>query len=235
MNTFFLFLLKALSVTKFSKVFISAGSIILSIGTYAMLYGFEYAVGFISLIFCHEMGHYIAAKQKNLNVGLPTFIPFVGAWIELKEQPMDAETEAYVAYAGPFIGSLASFAVYYWGRAIDSALLLALAQSGFILNLFNLIPLNPLDGGRITAIISPRIWFLGVPILIVTWFYNPSPMLILIAILAYPQLIKAWHLNPEAPENKLYYKIRNSTRFEYAALYIILVVVLATMIGSLGR
>nr|WP_253308384.1 site-2 protease family protein [Rickettsia endosymbiont of Ceutorhynchus assimilis] len=212
-----------LSTLKFSKVLLPAASIILSI--------FTYAAGFIGLIFCHEMGHYIAAQQKNLNVGLPTFIPFIGAWIELKEQPMNAEVEAYVAYAGPFIGTIASFVVYYYGRYTASELALVLAQSGFIINLFNLIPLSPLDGGRITAIISPHIWFLGVPILLAVWLYKPSPMLILIAIISLPQLLKAWNYTSKNQES--YYNIKSSLRFEYGVLYIGLVIILSLMIYCL--
>jgi Zn-dependent protease len=178
------------------------------------------------------MGHYIAARQKNLDVGLPTFIPFVGAFIVMKDHPVNAEIEAYVAYAGPFIGTLAAFLFYFWGQHTGSGIAIALARVGFIINLFNLIPLNPLDGGRITAIISPRIWFLGVPILIGVWIYSYSPMLILIAILALPQLQKAWYFDLKSPENKAYYDINNSTRFEYAFLYILLAIVLALMIGN---
>ncbi|XVN41182.1 MAG: site-2 protease family protein [Rickettsia endosymbiont of Argas persicus] len=155
MNT----LILLISFLKFNKILIPTLSIILSVFTYAVFYGWYYAFGLIVLIFLHEMGHYIAARQKNLQVELPTFIPFIGAWVELKEQPMDAEVEAYVAYAGPFIGTIASFVAYFYGRHNGSNLALVLAQSGFLLNLFNLIPLSPLDGGRITAIISPRIWF----------------------------------------------------------------------------
>ena len=216
------------------KILLSALTILISIGTYGLAYGWPFAAGFVGLIFCHEMGHYLAAKQKNLNVGLPMFIPFVGAFITLKEQPHNAETEAYVAYAGPFIGTLASFALYYWGSANDSGLANVLAQSGFVLNLFNLIPLSPLDGGRITAVLSPRIWLLGLPILIGVWFYHPSPMLILIAVLSLPQVIKAWHFNPKALENQEYYNVKDTTRFEYGALYLILIVVLAVMVEAMS-
>jgi endonuclease-8 len=80
---------------------------------------------------------------------------------------------------------------YYFARNSDSNLLLALAYSGCMLNLFNLIPISPLDGGRITAIISPKVWLAGVPLLAGLFFYHPSPMLILIAVLAYPQLKEA--------------------------------------------
>jgi len=227
MSSLLAFLITSL---KFNKIFLPALSIILSIGAYAMLYGSQFAVGFVGLILIHEMGHYLAAKQKGLNVGLPTFIPFVGAWIELKEQPLNAEVEAYVAYAGPFVGTLAAFALYYWGHTIHSGLLLALAQAGFIINLFNLIPLHPLDGGRITAVLSPRLWLLGAPILVAIWCYHPSPMLILIAVISFPQLIKAWNYDPKKPENQLYYHVKDTVKFEYAVMYLGLIIILALML-----
>jgi Zn-dependent protease len=223
-------LFKLFALAKFSKFFLSLGSIALSVGAYAMLFGWPYAVGFVGLIFFHEMGHYIAARQKNLDVGLPTFIPFVGAWIQLKEQPLNAEVEAYVAYAGPLVGTFSAFALYYLGRYTGNDLYLALAQAGFLINLFNLIPISPLDGGRITAIISPRIWFLGVPLLVALWVSHPNPILLLIAIFALPQLKKAWYFDPNSPENKAYYDIKNTARFEYAVLYLGLAIILALMV-----
>src|SRR5262249_40680923 len=159
---------------------------------YALMFGWAYAVGFVALLLVHEMGHFIAARQRGLNVGAPTFIPFVGAWIELKELPHDAETEAYVGVAGPLVGSVGALACFYLARYTGTTLLLALAYSGFMLNLFNLIPLSPFDGGRITAAISPRLWLLGAPLLVALFFYSPSPLLILMAILALPNVLKAW-------------------------------------------
>ena len=112
---------------KFSKLLLTGGTMLLSLVTYGMIWGWRYAAGFIALLFAHEMGHFIAARQRGLDVGAPTFIPFVGAWIELREQPMDVETEAYIAFAGPFVGSIATFAVYFWAREAGSMLLLAIA------------------------------------------------------------------------------------------------------------
>lgn len=201
---------------------------LLSIATYALVFGWWYAVGFVLLIFVHEMGHYLAARRRGLPVGAPVFIPFVGAWIELKEMPHDAETEAYIGLAGPFIGSLGALVCYYAGRELDSNLLLALSYSGFFINLFNLIPLPPFDGGRITAVLSPRLWLVGVPILIALFFYSPSPILVLVAIMAIPQVWRSLRKNPteEAPA---YYSAPLETRIIYAAFYIGLIVFLALM------
>ncbi len=129
------------------------------------------------LIFVHEMGHYLAARQRGLNVGAPTFIPFVGAWIELKDQPHNAETEAVygLCQARP-IGTIGALACYFYARYTGERLFLALAYAGFFLNLFNLIPLSPFDGGRITAVLSPRVWLAGVPMLIGLFVWRPSPL-----------------------------------------------------------
>lgn len=174
---------------KFGKFGGTLVTMVLSMGAYALMFGWRFAVGFVLLILVHEMGHYLAARQRGLAVGAPTFIPFVGAWVQLKHMPHDAETEAYVGIAGPVLGSAAALVLYFIAQSNSSHLLLALAYSGFFLNLFNLIPLKPLDGGRITAIVSPRMWVIGIPVLVALFVWRPSPMLILIALLALPQ---AW-------------------------------------------
>ena len=185
---------------KFGKLLASGGTMLLSLVAYTWIFGWRYAVGFMVLLFVHEMGHYIAARRKGLNVGLPTFIPFVGAWIELKDLPHDAQTEAYVGLAGPLMGTVGALVCYFLARNYDSNLLLAISYSGFFLNLFNLIPISPFDGGRITAVLSPRIWLLGVPVLVALFVYRPSPMLIVFALMAWPQLIKAWRYRKDSPE-----------------------------------
>ncbi len=222
-------LLILLSSLKWGKLAMSGGTMLLSLVVYAGIWGWRYAAGFIALLFAHEMGHYIAARQRGLNVGAPTFIPFVGAWIALKEQPVDVETEAYVALAGPLVGTGAALAVYLWARSEDSSLLLAVAYSGLFLNLFNLLPISPLDGGRVTSVLSPRIWLLGVPMLLALMLYRPSPMLIIIAILAAPQLMKAWRYDPQAPENVAYYGTSLQTKLEYGGTYLALAALLGVM------
>lgn len=222
-------LLLLLSSAKLGKLAISIGSMLLTIWVYATIYGLPFAAGFVGMILVHEMGHYAAAKQRGLDVGLPAFIPFVGAWINLREQPHNSETEAYVAYAGPFVGTLAAFAAYFWARHAGSDLWMAIAYSGFMINLFNLIPMSPLDGGRITQVLSPRIWFLGAPMLVALFFYIPSPMLILIFILAIPSLIAAWRYDPNSPEALAFRSTPAATRIQYAILYLGLAAVLALM------
>lgn len=218
-----------ISAGKLGKVLTTGGTMLLSVFAYSLVFGWPYAAGFVGLIFVHEMGHFMAAKIRGLNVGAPTFIPFVGAWIDLKEQPRDAETEAFIGFAGPFVGSLAALACYFAARYWDSNLLLAISYSGFFLNLFNMIPLSPFDGGRVTAALSPRIWLIGVPILALMFLYNPSPMLLLVAFLAAPQVMVAWRFDPHAPENQAYYSVKTSDRVTYGIYYIGLIVFLSIM------
>jgi len=217
---------------KLGKLLPAVLSMLLSIGVYALVFGWAYAVGFVVLLLVHEMGHFVAARRRGQNVGAPTFIPFVGAWIELKDMPHDAETEAYVGVAGPLAGTVGALACFYLARSTGSSLLLALAYSGFMLNLFNLIPLSPFDGGRITAAISPRLWLLGAPLLVALFFYSPSPLLILMAILALPNVLKAWR-GLHGPEESAYYAVRAETRVSYGVLYLGLAAFLAIMCEQL--
>lgn len=221
-----LFLL--LNAAKLGKILTTGGTMLLSLVAYALLYGWRFALGFVLLIFCHEMGHYIAARQRGLNVGAPTFIPFVGAWIEMKDLPHDAETEAYVGLAGPLAGTLASLACYFVARNQDSELLLALSYAGFFLNLFNLIPLPPFDGGRITAAISRRFWYVGAPILIAVFLWRPSPLLVIIALLAAPQIWQSFKHGND-PSQQAYYSVPPLKRFEYGVFYLGLAAYLAVM------
>jgi Zn-dependent protease len=221
-------LLLLFGALKFGKLLPAAATMLLSIGVYAWMFGWWYAVGFVALIFVHEMGHYVAARRRGLNVGLPTFIPFVGAWVALKDLPHDAETEAYIGVAGPVVGTVGALACFYLARSTHSALLLALAYAGFFINLFNLIPLAPFDGGRVTAAISPRLWLIGAPLLVALFFYSPSPLLILMAVLALPHLVKAWR-GTRTPEEQAYYNVSAETRLSYAVVYFGLAAFLAIM------
>jgi Zn-dependent protease len=227
-------LLLLLGGLKLGKLLTTGGTMLISVLAYSFVFGWPYAVGFVLLIFIHEMGHYVAARQRGLDVGAPTFIPFVGAWIQLKDLPHDAETEAYVGMGGPLVGSIGALACFYLGRALESDLLLALSYSGFFLNLFNLIPVSPFDGGRITAVISPRLWLAGVPILIGLFFVWPSPLLILMAFLAAPAILQSIR-GETTPEQQAYYNVPAETRLSYGALYLALAAFLAIMCYDLHQ
>jgi Zn-dependent protease len=224
-----------LSGAKFAKLATTAGTMLVSVAVYALVFGWLYAVGFVLLLLAHEMGHYVAARRRGLDVGAPTFIPFVGAWIQLKDRPHDAETEAYVGLGGPLLGTVAAVAVFLLADAAGSRVWLAVAYSGFVINLFNLIPMSPFDGGRITAVLGPRIWFLGVPILLALFLYRPSPMLLLVALLAAPQLLAAWRHDPASPESRAYYGVPAQVRWRYTSSYLGLAAFLAMMTFELHQ
>jgi Zn-dependent protease len=222
-------LLLVLSGAKFGKLLSTGGTMLISLVVYAFVFGWRYAAGFITLLFVHEMGHFIAARQRGLAVGLPTFIPFVGAWVQLKDLPHDAETEAFVGLGGPLLGTVGAIAAYFLARSYGSSWLLAVAYSGFFLNLFNLIPISPFDGGRITAVLSPRIWLLGVPILGGLFLWRPSPMLILMALIAAPQAWRALTYKADSPEAQTYYRVSTKAKIEYGLIYLGLAAFLAVM------
>jgi Zn-dependent protease len=222
-------LLLLFSGAKLSKVLLSVGSMLLTIWVYAQIFGMRFAVGFVVMLLIHELGHYVAARQRGLDVGLPAFIPFLGAWINLRQQPHDAETEAYVAYAGPFVGTLAAFAAFFQAQVSGDDFWMALAYTGFMLNLFNMLPISPLDGGRITQVLSPRIWLLGAPMLVGLFLYRPSPMLILIGVMAFPSLMAAWRYDPASPEALAYRGMPDAKRYEYVLMYFGLTAFLAIM------
>lgn len=222
-------LLLLFSGLKFGKLLATGGTMLLSVAAYAFVFGWRYAAGFVLLLLIHELGHYVAARQRGLEVGAPVFIPFVGAWIQLKDMPHDADTEAYVGLGGPLAGTVAALACYFAARSNGSDLLLALSYAGFFINLFNLIPLSPFDGGRITAVLSPRIWLVGVPVLVALFFWRPSPILILVAVLAFPNVVRAFKYDPSLPENQAYYGTSLESKLTYTCAYLGLVCVLAIM------
>jgi len=223
-------LLLLFSGAKLGKVAASGGTMLISLVAYAFVFGWRYAAGFVVLLFVHEMGHYFAARRRGLDVGAPTFIPFVGAWVQLKTLPHDAETEAYVGLGGPLVGTVGALVCYFVARDSGATWLLAVAYAGFFLNLFNLIPMSPFDGGRITAVLSPRIWLLGVPVLVALFLWRPSPMLVLMALLAAPQLWKAIRWRSDSEEARTYYAVSTAHKVEYTLLYLGLAAFLALMV-----
>lgn len=134
----------------------------LSIGAYALIFPWTFAVGFVLLLLVHELGHVWAAKRAGLPVSAPMFIPFLGALIMLKRHPKDAATEAYIGIGGPMLGTAGALICYAIGWWSEQPFWFALAYTGFFLNLINLLPIHPLDGGRIVTAVSRWLWLIGV-------------------------------------------------------------------------
>jgi Zn-dependent protease len=201
-------------------------SMFVSAAFYVWLGGWWFGIGLIVLLFVHEMGHVVEAKRQGLPVSVPVFIPFMGALITMKQMPHDAWREARLALAGPLLGSAAALLLYILGLAYDSQQLKALAFLGFLLNLFNLLPVIPLDGGRISAALHPALWFAGLLALLALVIYRPNPILILILLLAGSELRRRWQTR-RAPQMQDYYRVRPHQRLLMGLLYFGLAAALA--------
>lgn len=134
---------------KFGGFSIKFFGIFLSVAGYALIWGWRFAVGLVLLILVHELGHYVEAKRLGLDPALPVFVPFLGAYVALRNAPFDPWRNARVSLAGPIVGGAGAVALLLVGEARDDGFLLALAYTGFFLNLINLVPFGPLDGGHV--------------------------------------------------------------------------------------
>ena len=214
-----MFLLKFGAIVYKLKVVTVAGSMIVSIGAYALLGGWWFGVGLVALIFVHEMGHVLALRRQGIPASAPLFIPFMGAVIGMKKMPANAWREAEVALAGPLLGSLGAAAVWAAGSYFHSHFLIALAFVGFFINLFNLIPVVPLDGGRAVAALHPAIWLLGLSGLVVLMALRPSPILPLIIVIGGLELVRRWK-SRKLPGFTDYYRVTRWQRTAVAATYL---------------
>jgi Zn-dependent protease len=207
------------------KLFTVAGSMLVSIGAYALLWGWKFALGFVLLLLVHELGHVLEAKRQGLPVSAPMFIPFLGALITLKQLPDNAWAEAKVAIAGPILGGLGTAVVWGLGEYYDSDLLVALAFTGFFLNLFNLAPISPLDGGRVVAAIHPALWIVGLVLLLGLAIVSPNPILILILVLGGLESYRRWQTRND-PRGQAYYSVTPTQRVVAGVAYIALAALL---------
>jgi Zn-dependent protease len=136
-------------VVKFGAFVLKFFGIFLAVGGYTLIWGWRFAVGVVLLILFHELGHYVEAKREGLDPQLPVFIPFIGAYVALRNMRFDPWVNARVSLAGPIAGGLAAVGCLAAAESLDSDLLRALAYAGFLLNLINLVPIGILDGGGI--------------------------------------------------------------------------------------
>jgi Zn-dependent protease len=211
------------------KVVTTGLSMVVSIAAYAWIWGLPFAVGFVLLILVHELGHVLELRRQGVPASAPLFIPFLGAVIGMKELPDDAWKEARVALAGPILGSVGAAACWIAAEATGSELLMGLAFVGFFLNLFNLIPIVPLDGGRAAAALHPAVWFLGLLLMIGLVVLNPNPLLLIIVVLGGLDLWNRWRHRGEAGD---YYRLSVGQRVTVGVVYLGLVVVLGLAMSA---
>ncbi|MDF2566064.1 MAG: peptidase family [Massilibacillus sp.] len=221
----------AIALLKLHATFTMFISMLVSIVCYALPFDLSFAIGFVLLLFAHEFGHVLASRVVGLRTSPPIFIPFLGAMIHLKRQPVNAKMTANIAIGGPAMGALSALlciACYFW---TDERLFLILAYVACILNLFNLIPSEPLDGGKIIVAISPYLSWLGTLIIGVLFFYTYNIIIFIIFIFS---LTRLWKLS-STDYTEYYYQIPTRVRWLVFSWYIGLIAVLGIATVYIGE
>jgi Zn-dependent protease len=208
------------------KLFTTSASMLVSVGAYTLIWGWKFAVGFVLLLLVHELGHVIQLRREGIPASAPMFIPFLGALVAMKEMPKDAAAEARVGLAGPVLGSLASLLPLGLYALTGDELFKALAFVGFFLNLFNLLPVLPLDGGRAMAALSPWMWFVGYGLLIGATIAFPNPIMLLILLFGGLETWRRWQQR-KSPESREFHRVRPATRLAIGVVYLGLAAALA--------
>jgi Zn-dependent protease len=227
-----IFKFKAVILAVFKlKIFVTSASMLVSIAAYAWIWGWRFAVGFVLLLLLHELGHVLELRRQGIPASAPLFIPFLGAVVGMKQMPHNVWKEAQVALAGPILGSLAALSCWIAGEALDSELLVALAFTGFLLNLFNLIPLSPLDGGRAVAALHPALWAVGLALLLGLTIVRPNPILILVLVIGGIEVWRRWRDRNE-PGVAPYYAIEPWQRAVVGVTYLGLAALLAVAMSA---
>jgi Zn-dependent protease len=213
------------------KIFTTSASMLVSIAAYALIWGWQFAVGLVLLLLVHEMGHVIQLRREGVQASAPMFIPFLGAVISAKSLGDDAAAEARVGLAGPILGTLGTLVPLAIWLATGEEFWQALTYVGFFINLFNLLPVLPLDGGRAMAALSPWVWFAGYAGLVALTFIFPNPILILILLIGGYESWQRWkHRN--TPEARAYHAIPARTRALVAITYLGLAAALAVGVSE---
>jgi Zn-dependent protease len=203
------------------KLLATAGTMFVSLAAYAWIWGWQFAAGFIALLFVHEMGHWLQLRREGIRASGPMFIPFLGAVIMSRSLGRNALAEARVGLAGPIVGSLGAAACILVWHATGNDLWRALAFTGFFLNLLNLLPVLPLDGGRAMAAMAPWMWVVGFVALIPLLIFFPNPIFLLILIFGGYETYKRWKLRRSGGEAQdAYYRVRPLHRALVSAVYL---------------
>ncbi len=209
----FLALIKIKAVTTLGTMFVS-------IAAYALAFGLPFAVGFVLLLFIHEMGHVIQLRREGVEASAPIFIPFMGALIAAESLGKDAAAEARVGLAGPLLGTAATLVPLAIWLATGSDLWRALAYIGFFINLINLLPVLPLDGGRAMAVLGPMVWVAGILIAVAaTVIYLGPFMLVFVLLLGGPELYHRLK-NRHSEQSREFHSVPAGTKFAVAAIYL---------------
>lgn len=225
-----LFDLKWLAV--FAKFGFAGITALISIAAYSLIFGWQFAVGLVALLFIHEMGHALVMKLKGIPIGGLIFIPLLGAAVFMRQMPKNARDEAEVGIAGPIAGAVASSICLAFAKMAPHTFSIwaPLAYFGFFINLFNMIPIVPFDGGRVLAAIDRRVWMVGflglVAFAIWTWLNGTfSIWLLFFILMAATQFWSRRHI-PNTPEVQAYYTVPVGERIILSLAYFGLIAVL---------
>lgn len=195
----FLLLTKAklllLGLTKAQTFF----SMILAFGVYWGIWGWKFALGFVLSIYIHEMGHVFALKKFGIPTSLPIFIPGLGAFIRLKQTSINPIEEARIGLAGPIAGGLAAIVCYLIFLGTGEMFWAALARVGAWINLFNLLAIVPLDGGRGFRALSKHDKWIAVAGIGLMWFVTHEGLLFLLLLAG---VFNAMTQPPNSPSDK---------------------------------
>jgi Zn-dependent protease len=215
------------------KLLTTAGTMLVSIAAYAVIWGFPFAAGFVILLLVHELGHVIQLRREGIKASAPMFIPVLGALITSKSLGENAVAEARVGLAGPILGSIGSAACIVIWHASGNDIWRALAFTGFFLNLFNLLPVVPLDGGRAMAAMAPWMWFAGFAGLIALAWIFPNPIILIIVVFGGLETYRRWQARRHGDEEQqAYYRVKPADRALVAAVYLSLIALLVVGIHA---
>lgn len=217
-------LLKTGGVLLKVKGLVSLGTLLVSVLAYAGLYGWRFGTGFVLLIAVHELGHVLALRRLGIRAGLPVFVPFLGAFVRLREAPETVLAEALSALAGPATGVAGALVVAGTAAAAGSGLLRALAFTGLLVNLFNLVPALPLDGGRVAAALHPATWWVALGGLLASLLISPHPVMVLVLVLGSIEAARRWRSRHTAA-GRAYLNIAGRHRVLVAGAYLGLVMI----------
>lgn len=201
---------------------------LISVAAYSLFFGWTFAAGFVLLLFVHEMGHVVQLRREGIRgASAPMFIPFLGAAIFSRSLGENALAEARVGLAGPILGTVGAGACLAVAEVTNSSLLRALAYVAFFLNLINLIPVVPFDGGRAMAAMAPAMWFVGLGALGVLLLISGNPFLLIFLLLGFMETRRRWRARrTRSLEQAAYYRVASRHRMLVGAVYIALLVVL---------
>jgi Zn-dependent protease len=217
------------------KFLATAGTAFVSVGAYSLLFGWPFAAGFVALLFVHEMGHVVQLRREGVKASAPMFVPFLGAVISAKSLGRNALAEARVGLAGPVLGTVGAGIVALTAVLTHAHLLYALAYTGFLLNLFNLIPITPLDGGRAMAAMAPAMWVVGLLLLIAAAVLFGNPLILIFIVIGFLDVRRRLQQRRDGgPEQQAYYDVLLKHKVYVGMVYIgLLVLLLAGMQATL--